>query len=83
EVLIPGGDPRPCGKDGIFAAAREMYRAMSQETGEVIDMMLENEAFDVDSRKNKWGGGYCTEFVKYRRRSSSQTLTAPPVMSTS
>ena len=64
EVLIPGGDPRPCGKDGIFAAAREMYHAMSQETGEFIDMMLENEAFDVDSRRNKWGGGYCTEFVK-------------------
>ena len=67
EVLIPGGDPRPCGKDGIFAAAREMYHAMSQETGEFIDMMLENEAFDVDSRRNKWGGGYCTEFVKYRQ----------------
>ena len=65
--FIPGGDPRPCGKDGIFAAAREMYHAMSQETGEFIDMMLENEAFDVDSRKNKWGGGYCTEFVKYRQ----------------
>ena len=30
-------------------------------------MMLENEAFDVDARQNKWGGGYCTEFPKYRQ----------------
>ncbi|MBQ9332523.1 MAG: M3 family oligoendopeptidase, partial [Oscillospiraceae bacterium] len=29
--------------------------------------MLENEAFDVDARKNKWGGGYCTDFPKFRQ----------------
>lgn len=67
EYLSPGGDPVPRGKDEIFAAAREMYHAMGSETGAFIDMMLENEAFDVDARKNKWGGGYCTEFVKYRQ----------------
>ena len=67
EYFTPGGAPVPCGKDEIFAAAREMYHAMGRETGAFIDMMLENEAFDVDARKNKWGGGYCTEFVKYRQ----------------
>lgn len=67
SVIIPGGDPKPCGKEGIFQAAREMYHGMGEETGAFIDMMLENEAFDVDARKNKWGGGYCTEFVKYRQ----------------
>lgn len=67
EVFTPGGAPVPCSKDEIFAAAREMYHAMGRETGAFIDMMLENEAFDVDARKNKWGGGYCTEFVKYRQ----------------
>ena len=66
-IIIPGGDPKPCGKEGIFRAAREMYRAMGEETGAFIDMMLENEAFDVDARKNKWGGGYCTEFPKFRQ----------------
>lgn len=66
-VIIPGGDPKPVGKAEIFQAAKEMYHAMSPETGAFIDMMLENEAFDVDARKNKWGGGYCTEFVKYRQ----------------
>ncbi|MBR0161419.1 MAG: M3 family oligoendopeptidase [Oscillospiraceae bacterium] len=66
-VIIPGGDPKPFGKAEIFAAAKEMYHAMGEETGAFIDMMLENEAFDVDSRKNKWGGGYCTEFAKYKQ----------------
>ena len=67
-VIIPGGDPRPIGgKENIFASAKEMYHAMSSESAAFIDMMLENEAFDVDSRKNKWGGGYCTEFPAYKQ----------------
>ena len=66
-VIVPGGDPKPFGKEAIFAAAREMYHAMGEETGAFIDRMLENEAFDVDARKNKWGGGYCTEFPKYKQ----------------
>ncbi len=67
DVIIPGGDPKPCGKAGIFAAAKQMYHEMGAETGAFIDMMLENEAFDVDARKNKWGGGYCTEFAAYKQ----------------
>ena len=66
-VIIPGGDPKPCGKEEIFAAAKSMYHKMGDETGAFIDMMLENEAFDVDSRKNKWGGGYCTIFPSFRQ----------------
>ena len=68
DVITPGGDPVPVGgKDNIFAAAKVMYHGLGEETGAFIDMMLENEAFDVDSRKNKWGGGYCTEFAKYKQ----------------
>ena len=67
EVIIPGGDPCPVGKEAIFRAAREMYHAMGPETGAFIDMMLDNEAFDVDARKNKWGGGYCTDFPLYKQ----------------
>ena len=66
-VIMPGGDPKPFGKEEIFAAAKKMYHAMGEETGAFIDLMLENEAFDVDARKNKWGGGYCTEFAKYKQ----------------
>ena len=67
-ITIPGGDPKPSSdKDDIFRAAVEMYHEMSPDTGRFIDMMMENEAFDVQSRKNKWGGGYCTEFTKYKQ----------------
>lgn len=67
DVVIPGGDPAPGDKASIFEAARTMYHAMSPETAHFIDMMMENEAFDVDSRQNKWGGGYCTEFPLYKQ----------------
>ncbi len=67
-VIIPGGNPRPIGtKEDIFRAAKEMYHEMGKETGSFIDLMLENDAFDVDARKNKWGGGYCTELPLYKQ----------------
>lgn len=67
-VTIPGGDPKPSqNKDDIFRAAVEMYHEMGEETGKFIDMMMQTEAFDVVSRKNKWGGGYCTSFAKFRQ----------------
>lgn len=60
--------PKPMlDKDGIFAAAKKMYREMSEETGDFMDKMLEAEAFDVEARPNKWGGGYCTGFAKYKQ----------------
>lgn len=68
DMYVPGGNPKPVlDKDGIFAEAVKMYHGMSVETGKFIDMMMENEAFDVVSRKNKWGGGYCTNFAKYQQ----------------
>ena len=67
NVIIPGGDPKLVGVDEIFDASVEMYHAMSPETASFVDMMIENEAFDVRARKNKWGGGYCTIFSKYRQ----------------
>ena len=67
-VTVPGGDPKPMGgKAEIFAAAKEMYHAMSRESADFIDLMMENDAFDVDARKNKWGGGYCTEIPAYKQ----------------
>lgn len=67
-VCFENGDPQPTlTAEGMFKAGREMYRKMSAETGEFIDMMIENDAFDVLSREGKWGGGYCTEFAKYKQ----------------
>ena len=67
NVIIPGGDPKPGNTDEIFVASKKMYHKMSAETSDFVDMMLENEAFDVESRQNKWGGGYCTVFAKYHQ----------------
>lgn len=67
-VIIKGGDPRPIGgKEEIFEAAKQMYHEMGEETGAFIDLMLESEAFDVDARKNKWGGGYCSDLPLYKQ----------------
>ncbi len=68
DIIIPGGDPKPLGgAEQIFRAAREMYADMGEDTRRFFDFMLETEAFDVESRKNKWGGGYCTEFPDYKQ----------------
>ncbi len=67
-IYVNGKSPRPIlDKDGIFAAAIEMYDAMNPEVGAFMRSMQENEAFDVESRDGKWGGGYCTEFPKYKQ----------------
>ena len=68
DVCFKEGDPEPILNDKeMFEAGREMYHEMSEETGKFIDMMIDNDAFDVLSREGKWGGGYCTEFPKYKQ----------------
>jgi len=67
-IYSTGKTPAPClDKDGIFAAAQEMYDSMDKEMGDFMRSMLEAEAFDVESRDGKWGGGYCTCFPKYKQ----------------
>lgn len=50
-----------------FAAAQEMYNEMDGEIGAYFTEMLATEAFDVESREGKWGGGYCTEFPVFEQ----------------
>ncbi len=65
-VYIKGGNPRPRdGAEGIFKNAQAMYNEMNPEIGAFMQEMLANEAFDVESREGKWGGGYCTGFDTY------------------
>jgi len=56
----PKGEPK-----FIVQAAKNMYHEMSQETGEFIDMMLENELMDLETKKGKRPGGYCTFLPDY------------------
>lgn len=54
-------------KAGMFRAAQEMYDKMNPEIGDFMREMQEADAFDVDARDGKWGGGYCTVFDTYRQ----------------
>ncbi len=67
-IYMAGEQPKPMlDKDGIFAAAQEMYDAMNPIIGDFMRAMQEAEAFDVDARDGKWGGGYCTCFPRYKQ----------------
>ncbi len=62
----PNGNPKPVGnRDALVDAAQKMYREMSPQTGEFFDFMKENELFDLESKKGKAGGGYCTSIPGY------------------
>lgn len=69
DAIYSGGPvPKPVlDAKGIFRAAEEMYDDMSPEIGSFMHRMLEAEAFDVEAREGKWGGGYCTTFPKYKQ----------------
>ena len=61
------GNPTPKGDVAWqVERAKKMYHEMSPETASFIDMMLENELMDLDSKQGKAGGGYCTSLPEYK-----------------
>ncbi|MBQ1878497.1 MAG: M3 family oligoendopeptidase [Erysipelotrichaceae bacterium] len=67
KMEFASGNPTPKGTyEELIQAAKEMYHAMSPETAEFIDMMIEGENWDLKSRDGKETGGYCTGIVNYR-----------------
>ncbi|MBO7150853.1 MAG: M3 family oligoendopeptidase, partial [Clostridia bacterium] len=68
DVYVAGAAPNPIGdKEQIFAAASRMYNSMHPELGAFMDSMQANEAFDVDAREGKLGGGYCINIPRYEQ----------------
>lgn len=58
-IFFTNGNPEPIGTpEEILEAGKKMYGELSEETKEFFDFMMENELFDVLSRKNKRAGGY-------------------------
>lgn len=45
--------------------AQEMYRELSPESGEFFDFMVEHQLFDLETKKEKRVGGYCTSLPLY------------------
>lgn len=68
EVLqFSEGNPVPQGTSAeIIAAGEKMYTEMSKETAEFFKFMTEHELLDLETRRNKAGGGYCTYLSDYR-----------------
>ncbi len=54
------------GKDWMVDKARAMYKELSPETNEFFTFMADNELLDLESKKNKQSGGYCTYIPNYR-----------------
>ena len=60
------GNPKPQGSaEDVLDAGRRFYEALSPETGEFFNMMLENGLMDVLSTEGKEGGGYCAGIADY------------------
>ncbi len=67
-ISVTGEMPRPViGTEEIFRNALAMYNNMKPEIGDFMQRMLDAEAFDVEARDGKFGGGYCTTFAKYKQ----------------
>ncbi len=61
------GNPAPHGTpEEILAAGKAMYHELSPETSKFIDLMFENDLFDVLSKEGKAPGGYCTFLPDYK-----------------
>ncbi len=66
EVYFLNGNPAPTGSpEEILKTGQHMYSALSAETKEFFDFMMENELLDVFGRKTKKQGGYMTFIHKY------------------
>ena len=57
----PKGSP-----DWIVENGRKMYSELSAETKEFFDFMMKYDLMDLNNKKNKQAGGYCTHFSQYK-----------------
>ncbi len=68
DTYTVGEAPKPVlDVKGIFDTAEQMYNDLDPAVGKFMHDMREAEAFDVEAREGKWGGGYCTAFPDYKQ----------------
>ena len=66
SVGSPEGNPVPVGgRDYLVVQAQKMYRELSPESGEFFDFMVQYDLFDLEAKKGKRVGGYCTTLPLY------------------
>ena len=56
----PKGSPQ-----WIIDNGKEMYEELSPETKEFFEFMIEHNLMDLEAKKGKAGGGYCTYIAKH------------------
>ncbi len=66
-LLFPKGNADPQGSmEELVGKAQSMYRAMSRETGDFFDFMVQYRLFDLETRPGKRMGGYMTSLPGYK-----------------
>lgn len=61
------GNPTPkYNKDELVKRANKMYHELSKETGTFFDFMVTHDLLDLETKKGKASGGYCTCFPDYK-----------------
>lgn len=67
NLKFKSGNPMPAGdKDYLVNVAHEMYSDLGKESKEFFEFMLRNNLMDLEARKGKTTGGYCTYFPLYK-----------------
>ena len=60
------GNPKPIGGvDELVKVAHEMYSDLGSESKEFFEFMMKHNLMDLDARKGKAPGGYCTSLTAY------------------
>lgn len=67
NLMFKSGNPLPAGDAKFLVAqAQKMYADLGPESKEFFDFMVKYELMDLEARKGKAPGGYCTYFPKYK-----------------
>lgn len=65
--VFADGNATPAGDDDFMInAAKKMYHAMSKETGEFIDFMIDHNLMDLKNKPGKASTGYMTTLPDYK-----------------
>ena len=68
EAVFSSGEPKPIlGVDLLKTSGVKMYKKMGKDTERFYKFMLNSDAFDCESRPNKWGGGYQTDLSRFNQ----------------
>lgn len=66
EFFFADGNPMPkYSTKEILIKTQQMFGEMSPETKELINLMMENDLFDVEARNGKRNAGYCVSIQDY------------------